>query len=503
MKTHVIQLEPYDDVVSACDRLSWSKAERVLLVWPRRGRVLERKLDLVLLARRCQKMGSALALVASSERVQTNARECGIPVFDSIRNAQHTVWQQPPADNDLPDAPAVRERMQKSALLRLQGENRPRRDHSQKATVGRMLLFSLGVLPILALLLLFIPSASITLPVDKPVQQLAIHVWASPELAFPIGSGGVPARLLRIQVEGSRSAESSGTTALAGQYAGGEVTLTNLTNNPVTLPIGLLLQTETEPILGFVTLQEVLLAAGEGASAAAPVRAVEPGASGNVAAEVISAVDPAYKDFVRVTNTEPLRGGSETKSRSPNEADYTRLAAQLLADLREKALHESALALHEDEQTLPVSLKQIQVVSEERSPEPGYPSDTLTLTLQVEYEVWAVRKADLEYQVRQTLDANLEPGWKPDGIDLYIEEDAALPRVKDGRIEWTLQGGRILAPAIDPAEVARTLAGKESASANAYLNSLPGVNGSAVIKMFPPGWPRFPYLPFQIKVQVK
>lgn len=40
MKTHVVQLERDDDVVSARDKMLWSKAPRILVVWPRRGRVL-------------------------------------------------------------------------------------------------------------------------------------------------------------------------------------------------------------------------------------------------------------------------------------------------------------------------------------------------------------------------------------------------------------------------------------------------------------------------------
>lgn len=58
MKTHIIQLERYDDVTSVADKIAGSRANRVLLVWPRRGRVLARPLDLVLIQRACSQIGA-------------------------------------------------------------------------------------------------------------------------------------------------------------------------------------------------------------------------------------------------------------------------------------------------------------------------------------------------------------------------------------------------------------------------------------------------------------
>src|SRR5436853_34579 len=63
MKVQVIQLESYDDVISIRDRMGFIDTERVLLVWPPKGRIVKRKLDLVLIQREATRRGAKLALV--------------------------------------------------------------------------------------------------------------------------------------------------------------------------------------------------------------------------------------------------------------------------------------------------------------------------------------------------------------------------------------------------------------------------------------------------------
>ena len=75
MKTQILQLETYDDQVSACDKIKWSQADRILLVWPARGKILNRKLDLLLLKRQSIAQGAQLALVtrdAANPRPRTS-----------------------------------------------------------------------------------------------------------------------------------------------------------------------------------------------------------------------------------------------------------------------------------------------------------------------------------------------------------------------------------------------------------------------------------------------
>ena len=63
MKTQVIQLDPHDDGTSVRDKMSWAKSPRILLVYPRRSRILARTLDLRLLQRHAATLGEQLAIV--------------------------------------------------------------------------------------------------------------------------------------------------------------------------------------------------------------------------------------------------------------------------------------------------------------------------------------------------------------------------------------------------------------------------------------------------------
>ena len=92
MKTQILQLEPHDDVISARDKMGWGQTARVLLVWPNRGQILTRRVDLELLLRHSRSLGGQLALVTRDPDVRYHAKRIGIHVFKSVRQAQHTRW---------------------------------------------------------------------------------------------------------------------------------------------------------------------------------------------------------------------------------------------------------------------------------------------------------------------------------------------------------------------------------------------------------------------------
>jgi len=85
MKTQILRLDPHDDIISARDKMGWSQTGRILLVWPDRGQVLARQIDLTLIQRHSQKLGAQLALVTHDSNVIYYADLLGIPVYKSIQ----------------------------------------------------------------------------------------------------------------------------------------------------------------------------------------------------------------------------------------------------------------------------------------------------------------------------------------------------------------------------------------------------------------------------------
>ena len=95
MKTQIVQLEPHDDYISIKDRMGWGQTTRVLLVWPLRGEILRRRLDLTLIKRHSIALGSQLALVTRDRDVRHQADQLDIPVYRSVREAEQSRWRRP------------------------------------------------------------------------------------------------------------------------------------------------------------------------------------------------------------------------------------------------------------------------------------------------------------------------------------------------------------------------------------------------------------------------
>ncbi len=100
MKTQIIQLEAHDDAISVRDKMGWSQAGRVVLVWPTRGRLLNHRLDLVLILRHSQSLGVQIALVTKDPEVRFQARSLGIPIYKTVRQAQAARWRRPATRKD-------------------------------------------------------------------------------------------------------------------------------------------------------------------------------------------------------------------------------------------------------------------------------------------------------------------------------------------------------------------------------------------------------------------
>ena len=181
MKTQVIQLDPHDDVTSVRDKMSWAKTSRILLVYPRRSRILKRTLDLRLLQRHALFLGAQLAIVAPSADIRQSARELGIPIFKTAAIAQRRTWgAKSSAETPVRRAP-------RSDLRRMQREAIPAEGRWRNLFGIRLLFFTLAVLAVLALLVLFFPSATVALTPETRMQSLTISAQRQ-----PAGSHGEP-----------------------------------------------------------------------------------------------------------------------------------------------------------------------------------------------------------------------------------------------------------------------------------------------------------------------
>ncbi len=554
MKTYIVQLEDHDDVISARDKISWSKARRILLVWPRKGRVLERRVDLLLLLRYSQKLGAQMALVTQSSAVREQASELGIPIFEDALDAQEVSWRRTKARRKAMqigrlkkrkrvDPHSLREmrlaelRERKTALLARAAENQ----------WLRLAMFTLGVLAFLALALTFVPGARIVVTPARTPQQLNIAVWASPEIPAPSASGGLPAETMVVVVEGRDQVTSSGQAKIPQANATGRVVLTNLTDQVVEVPEGSVLLAATSPVVRFLTTEDVRVPAGPEKSVQASIRAELPGSTGNLPSGKIQAMEGPVGLRLRVNNTQATSGGTDLSSHLPTADDYRGLRDKLLGNLKANALEEARSRLKPGQRLLEGVMVLRQVVEETREPPEGQPGDRLQLSLRVEFEAWTVREADLQAVAQAALDANQEKDYQAVQGSLKITftsepviegsgtqgtgtqaEDAegtgnegagaqaegaggteaasggteanTLQEASMTTARWNIQVERMLEKSWTKAAAVRSVQGRELAEAKRVLETRLGLSEAPQISMYPSWWGRLPFLPARIEV---
>ena len=493
MKTHIIQLERYDDVISTRDKMSWSKAARILLVWPQKGRVLTRPLDLTLLNRYSRQSGAQLGLVTRSRVVRANAALLGIPVFDTAAEAQQLPWR-PARRKKLESRRSPQERI---GLL----ERRTRRFQPGRLenTPLRLLFFALGVVAVLGLMVFFLPSAQIILAPDEQEQRLSLPVWANLQIAAPGLSGGIPAQQITVVVEGQDALASTGQVTLPDQPAQGQVQFTNLGEQELTIPAGTVVLTLTQPAIRFQTTAPATLPPALDAQAEAPVTALQAGSSGNVDAGQIQAVEGAIGVNVSVTNLEPTTGGSDRSSPAPTGEDAENLHQRLLGTLRQTAESELQNQLTAGQVLLPETLRAGAVLEESYLPEVGSPADQLSLRLRVEFDAWTVLQKDLEQVALTALDANLPPGYAGVAGTLAITAQTE-PSLVGESVRWEIDARRTLAARRPEYALREASLGLQAGEVQGVLMQLFDLNAPPQIRIWPSWWPRLPFLPLRIQV---
>lgn len=497
MKTYIVQLDSHDDVISTRDKISWSKARRVLLVWPRQGRVLERRVDLLLLQRHSQQTGVQLAIVTNRTEIRQNARDLGIAIFNKPVQAQQSPWRRPNPrrrsfrpDAQLPPEPFG---------LRQQREQLARRPAINRWL--RMGAFTTGVFAFLALALFFMPAAQVQLTPVRQAQTLSIAAWANPQISQPNPSGGMPAYALRVEVEGRDMAASSSQTLVADKVARGRVQFTNLTDQPVRVPAGTALFTLEASAVRFLTTRAVELAAGSGQVIEAPVRAEAPGSKGNVAAGQIRAVEGAIGLRVSVDNLEAALGGSQRRSPAPSELDYRSLHQKLLEQLQLTAVEELQARLQPGQRLLIETVKVAGESVEEREPAVGQPADRLQMTLRAEFEGWYVEDRDMQVVAQAALDANPSPGYRPVDGSLHTQFSAEPVLDDDGAARWVMQAERMLEVDWSPEKAVQAIRGQSPEKAAQILQANFPLVVAPRITLFPKWWRRLPFLAFRITME--
>lgn len=492
MKTIVVHLEPSDNQISICEKMEISKAQRYLLVWPRRARLVENEIDVNLIKRKAQQLGGQVAIVSRNPKVIGNAEKQGVPVFPSVPRAEKSHWK-----NSFSLYEKV-ENVNRLNQIREYQNNRKKKEPQNFILIsGRILSVGLSALAILLLAGFLIPSAQVTLYPIIEKKNISIDIWASPEVHEINPNGNLPAKIEQIEVTGSIDGVSSGKTSLASGFAAGEIIIQNQTINAVNIPAGTILSTTGDQIIQFETTSPVTIKGGAGSSVMAPIKALVAGSSGNVKEGQITQIEGNLGSLVTVRNESDLSGGADQDAPSPTEEDYSKLKTRLMSDLKEKA---SSQINSEIKKIIPESIDKGTVISETRSIEPGQPGQNITLTMTVKFTGLSYRVKDLDLLIRKVVETNLGSTR-----NLYLDQISS--EIQDVQIEndsakWHDSVQISVIPKVDDSEIAQDISGSSIESAIGIINTKVDSRQPAEIRV-KNIFNRVPLAAFRIQFQVK
>jgi hypothetical protein len=494
MKTHIIQLERHDDVISTRDKMMWGSSQRILLVFPEKGSILSRRVDLVLLQRHSVALGAQLALVTTSAVVRQNARDLGIMVFRSVIQAQKSPWRVPLSIR----RKFMRRPPQRLALDELR--QRLVRPISRVSIGQRLVVFSIGFVAVLALAFFLFPNASVQLVMAEQEQRLSLEILANPSILAPNLSGGIPANITTIVVEGTETANSTGRVILPSQAATGEVLFVNLTDRDVLVPAGTIVRTQNDPPVRFETQLSLVVKADSGEEGVrSPVRAILSGSAGNVQAGEIVAIEGEAGPLLAVSNPEFISGGTNQASPSPNQEDFDQARQRLLQRLSQQAEEEMQAAVPTGAYLLLPSVKMQAVEFEDRMPKEDQPGDQFKLNMRVAFTAWHITAENIRQAATTALDANMDPGYIPVADTLKITL-MGNPVARGNSVGYQIEAVRQLKADWSKEQVVHLIRGKDLITAAGVVQDTLLLKSAPHFQMSPHWWPRLPYLPFRIQV---
>jgi hypothetical protein len=510
MKTQIIQLEPHDDAISTRDKMGWGQTSRIVLVWPKGPKsigapVLNRRLDLVLLQRHSTSLGAQLALVTRDRSVRFYAGELRIPVFRTLKEAQNSRWR-----TGRRKRLHLRRTQPRPDFAQLREEVHPRPPAWLEKPPARFGFFSLGVISFLAIIVYLLPGARIELAPKTELQETALTIEAGPHIKEVSMNGEMPASYKTVIVEGRDSLPASGKIGVPETQASGYVRFTNLTDEPVAIPKSLVIMTlgPEEERVRFATSAEGKVRGGAGESIVLAVRALSPGAQGNMPPNSLVSIEGPLGLKLSANNSVATSGGSNRALTAPSRADYKKLHDRLVETLRMTALDELKLTLEPNDFPITSTLTLTQTIEEEFIPEldgsrAASPSENLQLTLRLEYQVLVVEGSDFERIGTELLNASLPQGTAPMPGTIEIAH-LSDPRIeKDGAYRWKVHIQRLVQPQVDLESAASGAAGQSIEQAAKFLGEWAPLDSPPVIQIAPSWWPRLPLLPFRIEVDVR
>jgi hypothetical protein len=312
----------------------------------------------------------------------------------------------------------------------------------------------------------------------------------------------VPARLVRVEVETTGHTATTGLAEVPSVPAAGSVVLTNLDGVVIVIPIGTGMRTTSGSPVRFKTIQTVSIDPRVGATVVVGVQAIDLGPVGNVAAGQINAIDGPLGLELAVTNPTPTGGGARSQRAAVSDDDRARLHAQLLAQLNSDALGAIQSQLGPAEFLATDSITVTHELAQTYDRAVGEQADALQLTLRAAFTGLVIAASPAQQVAAAALAAQVPRGQSlVPGSATFVRENN-LATGPDGLAHFSIDAQGVAAPVISPDRVRELVAGQPIDDARLRLASSLPLTGAPDIVVQPDWFPRLPWMPFRIAVEI-
>jgi hypothetical protein len=504
MSIQAIHLDQDDDIVSIRDRLDWVREQRVVLVLPVSGDLFTDYLDLRLLRRYADDLRLEVGLVTVDSRVSGPAKSLGFPVFRTVKDSAKSRrgWWRSRLRSDYLARP-----------VQLEPEDRKEIERRKKVrpTWQRWLLRYLAIVVyIFTMAFLFIgavyaiPGTTVIFKPELQPIDITRQIVADPQLETVNSSGSsVPGRVLRSVQEWQAEVVTSGLVDVPDTPARGTVVFVNQIDRPATVPAGARVSTSAGQRVVYQTMESVTVPGGTGSSAEVEVVAINPGAEGNVDANLVNRIEGSLALQLQVRNLEPIEGGTVRQVLSVSDEDMERLRSQVVDQMEALALREMEDMLQDNEFLAADSLRTVHLLHETFSHFLGEKTGTLAVDMRSAMEATAVDETQAVELIYNELAGSILPGYEivPDSLNFRSGEVLGVDG--EGRVtfEMIAEGQQAAQLGLDTA--IDRIAGQEEGKAQAYLYEQLPLREYPTVQTWPSWFDRIPYLPIRIKTQIE
>lgn len=462
-----VVIERGDDLASVFGKIAAAASPRVALVARRGNRELSTQLGMRRLQRHLDLSGRDLILVTRSRSLRLRAREEGLPAVGSLKNVDfdrgpglHLGW----------------------VTLRL-------------PALGALLavaIFTIAVALGVAVLLFYVPTATVTFSVPVETVGDAVDIVADTKVAdVNVTKGIIPAHRREVTVSRTIPGPATGNIATPVETAIVGLTFSNKTARAINIPKGTVVSTANG--VQFSTNSDVSLAARLGATADVQATATAPGSGGNVPANAANRLDAALAAVANVTNRNPGERGSDKNTRVVTEQDVNFIKEVALPYLIDQAKKELVAKLGGNETVFSDGARAEFVGECTSSPPIGQEARYVELVCTAKVSMISAVNEDLKevglnrFQPRIAENkAILEDGFK------VTADQAGTHDETFDRLTVTTRMSFPVGPLIDREELRKALAGKTKDSVERETRlRVPGV--STPVQTDLSGWA--PWLP--------